>query len=113
PQHIQFASNADAMLIAPCTMNMLGKLASGITDNSVTLVCAAINREHTPVLVAPAMNATMLNQPATQRNINTLHEDGYTILNSDDGWQACGAVGKGRMLEPEALFCALTSLFIK
>ncbi len=107
PQHIKIASKADAMLIAPCTMDMLGRLANGITDDPVSLVCSAIDRTQIPVLIAPSMNVTMLNQPATQRNLKTLSEDGFTVLSSEDGWQACRAEGMGRLAEPESLLSAL------
>ncbi|MBC8202698.1 MAG: hypothetical protein H8E91_02605 [Planctomycetes bacterium] len=111
PLHIQLAEQADAMLIAPCTMNMLAKLATGITADPVTLVTSAIDRTTTPVLLAPAMNAKMYAQPATQRNIKTLENDGFTVLESTEGWQACKTIGKGRLQEPEALFDALASCF--
>jgi len=111
PLHIQLADQADAMLIAPCTMNMLAKLATGITDDPVTLVASAIDRKTTPVLLAPAMNVTMYGQASTQRNISTLDADGFTILDSESGWQACKSIGKGRLSEPETLFDALASCF--
>ena len=95
------------MLIAPCTMDMLAQLASGFANDPVSLVCSAINRTTTPVLIAPSMNVTMLNQPSTQRNIKTLSDDGFTLLSSEEGWQACRADGMGRLPEPETLFCAL------
>ncbi|MBC8200651.1 MAG: phosphopantothenoylcysteine decarboxylase [Planctomycetes bacterium] len=107
PQHIRLAKNAHALLVAPCTMNMLSKLATGMADDPVSLVLAAIDRKNTPVLLAPSMNATMLSQPATQRNIHTLKQDGFTVLESDEGWQACKTVGKGRLLEPSHLLLAL------
>lgn len=108
PQHIKLATNASAMLIAPCTMNMLAKLAHGITDDPVSLVASAIGRSSTPVMLAPSMNATMFDQPATQRNLRSLADDGFTVLDSDEGWQACRADGQGRLLETEMLFDAIT-----
>ena len=107
PQHINIASNADIMLIAPCTMDMLAKLANGHTDDPVTLVASAIDRTTTPVILAPSMNTTMFNQRSTQRNLRTLADDGFTILDCEDGWQACRAVGTGRLPEPETLLLAL------
>lgn len=107
PQHIKLASNADMMLIAPCTMDMLAKLANGHTDDPVTLVASAIDRTTTPVILAPSMNTTMFNQRSTQRNLQTLADDGFTILDCEDGWQACRAVGTGRLPEPETLLVAL------
>ena len=107
PQHIKIASDADIMLIAPCTMDMLAKLANGHTDDPVTLVVSAIDRTTTPVIVAPSMNTTMINQPSTQRNLQTLADDGFTILDCEEGWQACRAMGNGRLPEPETLLEAL------
>lgn len=109
PQHISLATKANAMLIAPCTMDMLAKLAHGFTDDPVSLVAAAIDRRSTQVMLAPSMNATMFDQPATQRNLHALAEDGFTVLDSEEGWQACRAVGQGRLLEPEMLFDAVTA----
>ena len=111
PLHIQLADQADALLIAPCTMNMLAKLAMGITNDPVTLVASAIDRSTTPVLLAPAMNVTMYSQPSTKRNIATLEADGFTILDSTEGWQACKSFGKGRLPEPKTLFEALEYCF--
>ena len=113
PQHIRLAKGADAMLIAPCTMNMLSKLAQGMTDDPVSLVASAIDRRTTSVLIAPSMNATMLAQPATQRNLDTLVEDGYEVLHSNEGWQACKTVGKGRLVEPLYLVNALNASLSK
>jgi phosphopantothenoylcysteine decarboxylase/phosphopantothenate--cysteine ligase len=107
PQHIKLATNADVMLIAPCTMDMLANLAHGHTNDPVSLVASAIDRNTTPVILAPSMNTTMLNQPSTQRNVRTLSEDGFTILDSEEGWQACRAMGTGRLPEPESLLHAL------
>jgi len=107
PQHIKLATNASMMLIAPCTMDMLAKLAHGNTDDPVSLVASAIDRRTTPVILAPSMNETMFNQPSTQRNLQTLADDGFTVLDSEEGWQACRAVGVGRMPEPESLLQAI------
>ncbi|MDP7008300.1 MAG: flavoprotein [Phycisphaerales bacterium] len=111
PRHIQLAKQADGVLVAPCTMNMLAKLATGRTDDPVSLVVSAVNRETTPVLLAPSMNVTMLEQPVTKRNILTLQQDGFTILESDDGWQACKSNGKGRLPEPESLLASFAACF--
>ncbi|HIB50903.1 MAG TPA: hypothetical protein EYO40_06460 [Phycisphaerales bacterium] len=89
PQHIKIASTADAMLIAPCTMDMLARLALGLTDDPVSLVCSAIERKKTPVLLAPSMNVAMFNQPSTQRNLQLVDDDGFKILCPGEGWQAC------------------------
>ncbi|QYK49317.1 MAG: phosphopantothenoylcysteine decarboxylase [Phycisphaeraceae bacterium] len=103
PQHISLASSADAAIVAPCTMDTMAKLASGITEDVVCLILSAIDRGKTPVLLAPAMNSVMWSQQATQRNAATLRGDGYTLVGPDEGWQACRQVGPGRMAEPEEL----------
>lgn len=107
PQHIALADRCDAALIAPCTMDMMGKLAAGRTDDVVALALSAIDRSKTPVLLAPAMNDAMWNQPSTKRNAATLEADGFTLVGPGTGWQACRHVGTGRMVEPEDLVEAL------
>lgn len=103
PQHIALARQADLAIVAPCTMDCMAKLASGRTDDVVTLMLSAIDRTNTPVLLAPAMNEVMWAQPSTQRNAAQLEADGFTLIGPADGWQACRAVGSGRMVEPEDL----------
>lgn len=103
PQHIALARGCDCMIVAPCTMDCMAKLAHGFTEDVVTLVASAIDRSTTPMLLAPAMNETMWAQPSTQRNAETLRADGFELIGPEDGWQACRAVGPGRMTEPEAL----------
>ena len=107
PQHIALARSLAAAIIAPCTMDCLARLATGRADDAVTLILSAIDRARTPVLLAPAMNAAMWAQPATQRNLATLRADGFTIVGPNEGWQACRTSGPGRMSEPEELFDAL------
>ena len=93
-------------MVAPCTMNCMAKLAAGLCDDVVTLILSAIDRTKTPVILAPAMNAQMWGQPSTQRNLATLHADGYHLIGPAEGWQACRTSGPGRMNEPEELFDA-------
>lgn len=107
PQHISLASRADAVLIAPCTMDCMARLATGRTDDVVTLLLSAVDRASTPVLLAPAMNVTMWGQASTQRNRAQLVEDGFDFVGPGDGWQACREVGTGRMSEPAAIVAAL------
>lgn len=109
PQHISLADAADLALIAPCTMDCLARLATGRADDVVTLIVSAIDRAKTPVFLAPSMNSVMLAQPATQRNLRTLIEDGFRIIGPGEGWQACRHVGAGRMSEPEEILAALAS----
>src|SRR5690606_6527709 len=107
PQHIALADAADLALIAPCTMDCLARLAGGRSDDVVTLIVSAIDRRKTPVLLAPSMNSVMWGQPATQRNLRVLEEDGFSIIAPGEGWQACRHVGPGRMAEPEELLGAI------
>lgn len=107
PQHIRAATALDAFLIAPCTMDMLAKLATGRCDDMVSLLAASIDRTRTRVLVAPSMNEAMWRQPATQRNLATLRDDGFLVLDPATGWQACRAVGPGRLPEPDDLVDAV------
>ena len=107
PQHVALATRAKAALIAPCTMDTMAKLATGRTDDVVTLVLSAVDRANTPVLLAPSMNEVMWNQPSTRRNLETVRQDGFSIVDPGEGWLACRAVGPGRMAEPEELIGAL------
>ncbi len=109
PQHISLARSCDLALIAPCTMDTLAKLATGRTDDVVSLIVSAIDRARTPVFLAPSMNDVMWHQPATQRNLKTLHEDGFRCVGPEDGWQACRTVGTGRMAEPEEILTTIAT----
>ncbi len=110
PQHIRLASGAALCIVAPCTMNTMAKLAHGLANDTVSLVLSAIHRGATPVLLAPSMNAAMWAQPSTQRNLATLHGDGFRFIGPESGWQACRTVGAGRMSEPETILAAATQL---
>ena len=103
PQHIGLATKADLCIVAPCTMDCMAKLVTGRTDDMVTLMLSAVDKTKPPVLLAPAMNEVMWAQPSTQRNAKQLEEDGFTLVGPASGWQACRAVGPGRMVEPEEL----------
>lgn len=109
PQHIRAATELDAYLIAPCTMDMLAKLATGRCDDMVSLLAASIDRAATRVLLAPSMNEAMWRQPATQRNLATLREDRFTVLEPATGWQACRAIGPGRLPESDDLVDAIAA----
>jgi len=101
--HITFAQTIDLFVIAPATANILAKLANGIADDFLTstyLACTA------PVLIAPAMNTTMRQHPATQRNLQKLRDDGVRIIEPDQGEMACGTIGPGRLSEPERIVSA-------
>jgi|KBSSwiStaDraftv2_1062776.scaffolds.fasta_scaffold247882_2 phosphopantothenoylcysteine decarboxylase/phosphopantothenate--cysteine ligase len=107
PQHISLADATDAAVVAPCTMDCMAKLATGRTDDVVTLILSAIDRTRTPVFLAPSMNSVMWEQPSTRRNLQTLLADRFQIIGPGDGWQACRHVGAGRMSEPEEIFQAI------
>jgi phosphopantothenoylcysteine decarboxylase/phosphopantothenate--cysteine ligase len=106
PQHISLARAASLAIVAPASMDFCAKLAAGMTDDIVTLILSAIDQARVPVLLAPSMNETMWQQPSTQRNIATLAGDGYRVVGPAEGWQACRAVGAGRMVEPDELLKA-------
>lgn len=98
--HIDVTRNADAVLIAPASADFISKLAHGAADDLLSAVCLA---RACPLLVAPAMNREMWDNPATQRNIAQLRRDDITLLGPASGLQACGETGMGRMVEPETL----------
>ncbi|MBL8747128.1 MAG: hypothetical protein JNK58_12335 [Phycisphaerae bacterium] len=107
PQHIALAKAADVVVVAPCTMDCLARLALGMADDVVSLVLSAVDRAKTPVLLAPSMNDTMWRQPTTRRNVEQLTKDGYQLVGPGEGWQACRTIGAGRMAEAEELFEAV------
>lgn len=107
PQHIALAKGLDLAIVAPATMDCLAKLATGRTDDVVTLILSAVDRRKTPVVLAPAMNDVMWSQPSTQRNVKQLVEDGFYLIGPGEGWQACRTVGTGRMSEPEEILGAI------
>lgn len=111
PQHISLARSAHLMLIAPCTMDMLAKLAQGRTDDVVSLIASAIDLAQQPILLAPSMNQVMWNQPSTQRNLVQLRDDGFSIIEPGTGWQACRTEGVGRMAEPDQILKVLQDQF--
>lgn len=98
--HIELARWADHILIAPATAGMIAKLTAGFADELLTTVCLA---SAAPLSIAPAMNQQMWQHPATQANVVTLKQRGTLIYGPDQGEQACGDVGPGRMLEPAKL----------
>lgn len=100
--HIELSREADAILIAPATADFLAKLAHGMASDLLSTLCIA-RRPTCPLLVAPAMNREMWESPPTQRNIELLRRDGVIILGPDEGDQACGETGPGRMVEPDVL----------
>jgi phosphopantothenoylcysteine decarboxylase/phosphopantothenate--cysteine ligase len=108
--HIELSRVADAILIAPASADMMAKLAHGAADDLLSILCLA---RECPLLVAPAMNRQMWAHPATQRNAQTLHNDGVVVLGPNAGSQACGEIGDGRMLEVSEMIEALSAFFTK
>ena len=106
--HIDLADWADAAVIAPATANVIGKVANGIADDMVSTILLAVTA---PIFIAPAMNVHMYEHKAVQRNMNRLREDGYIFIEPNEGYLACGYVGKGRLEEPEAIVDVLSAHF--
>ena len=109
--HIDLPREADAVLIAPASADFIAKLAQGRADDLLSLLCLARPREKCALWVTPAMNREMWSHPATQRNVAQLVADGAVVLGPGHGDQACGEVGDGRMLEPEAICEQVIALF--
>jgi len=106
--HIELSRSADAIVIAPASADFIAKLAHGRADDLLSTLCLA---RDCPLLVAPAMNKQMWENPATQRNIAQLNADNIGILGPDSGEQACGEIGLGRMLEAEDLLNLIQAHF--
>ena len=106
--HIELSREADAIVIAPCTAEFVAKLLHGRADDLLSTLCLA---RDCPLLVAPAMNKQMWENPATQRNFAQLVADKITVLGPGSGDQACGEVGLGRMLEPNELLACINGFF--
>lgn len=101
PEHISYADEADIMVIAPATANTISKIANGICDNLLTSVVCAFKK---PVIIAPAMNCNMWENPVIQDNIKKLSSLGYKILEPENGFLACGYDGKGRLCSLDKIF---------
>lgn len=106
--HIGLARWADLILVAPATANSLARLAHGLADDLLSTLCLAATAQ---IALAPAMNQAMWQNPATQENLQTLARRGMQIWGPDQGEQACGESGPGRMLEPEVLCGRVTTHF--
>lgn len=106
--HIELTRQADVLLIAPATANCLAKITHGIADDFISTLASA---RRCPLIVAPAMNVEMWQNPANQRNVAQLSADGVIFFGPASGEQACGEVGEGRLLEPEAIVEALGDFF--
>lgn len=106
--HIELARWAEIILIAPATANLMASLAHGHADDLLTTLCLA---SHARLFLAPAMNQGMWSHPATQDNLERLKGYGWHIVGPDDGEQACGDIGQGRMLEPETILEELIRIY--
>lgn len=104
PEHISLAEQADVLLIAPCTANVMAKLAYGMADD--ILSCTALATE-APLIIAPAMNEKMWDHPATQTNVKILHSRGAHIMEVGTGDLACGYQGRGCMAPVDTIMAAL------
>lgn len=106
--HIDLSRDCDAIVIAPASADFMAKVAHGLADDLLSTLCLA---RECPLLMAPAMNRQMWDNPATQRNVAILVKDGVTLLGPAAGDQACGEVGMGRMLEAPEILAGVMSYF--
>lgn len=104
PEHISLAERGDLFVVAPCTANVMAKMAGGLADDLLT---ASLLATTAPVLIAPAMNVHMWEHPATQQNLETLKSRGVRVVDVTEGDLACGYDGRGRMAEPETVLAAV------
>ena len=102
--HIQLSRNADLLVVAPATADLMAKMATGRADDLASTVLLATDK---PVLAAPAMNVRMWCHPATVRNLATLRADGVVLVGPNEGAMACGEFGPGRMAEPAEILAAI------
>lgn len=102
PMHIKLADEADLLLIAPATANVLAKLAHGIADDALTCIALALNPK-AKILVAPAMNGKMWSHAATQQNVSTLKSRGVEFIGPEEGMLSCGYEGLGRLWPVEEI----------
>jgi len=107
--HIQLSRQADLVVVAPATADLLARMAAGSADDLATTLLLATDK---PVLAAPAMNVRMWEHAATRRNVARLRADGVTILDPDEGEMACGEFGPGRLPEPAAIFAAIEAMLM-
>jgi len=106
--HIELARWADAVLIAPATANFIAALSQGTANDLLSTVCLATSAK---IIVAPAMNQAMWSQPATQENIQRLKQRSITVFEPDNGVQACGDIGPGRLQQPDIIVEQMGSIF--
>jgi phosphopantothenoylcysteine decarboxylase/phosphopantothenate--cysteine ligase len=109
-RHVSLADEADLLLVAPATANILGKFARGIADDALSTLYLATRA---PLLVAPAMNVNMYEHPAVQENLATLRARGAFVVEPGSGYLACGWLGKGRLAEPEEIVDAAMAVLAR
>ena len=106
--HIELSRDADLLVVAPASADLLARMAAGLADDLAATVLLATDK---PVLAAPAMNLRMWLHPATQRNVAQLKADGIRFVGPNDGDMACGEYGPGRMAEPAEILAAVETFF--
>ncbi|MFO1484815.1 MAG: flavoprotein [Verrucomicrobiaceae bacterium] len=107
PGHIQLADEADLLLIAPASANILAAMANGFANDALTAIALATRA---PILIAPAMNGKMWQHPATQKNVETLRGFGAQFVEPAEGMLACGYEGVGRLAEVETILQAVDAM---
>ncbi|WP_066776040.1 bifunctional phosphopantothenoylcysteine decarboxylase/phosphopantothenate--cysteine ligase CoaBC [Sphingomonas sp. CCH5-D11] len=105
--HIQLSRQADLVVVAPATADLLARMAAGLANDLATTLLLATDK---PVLAAPAMNVRMWLHPATRRNVDQLRADGITVMEPDEGAMACGEYGPGRLPEPAVITARIEAL---
>lgn len=106
--HIELSREADLVVVCPATADLMAKMAAGVADDLATTLLLATNK---PVMAVPAMNVKMWEHASTMRNVETLRENGVTVLHPDEGMMACGEFGYGRLPEPPAIWRAIAGHF--
>ncbi len=110
PSHIELADNADLLLVAPATANIIACFAHGLAPDLLTSIYLATLA---PVMIAPAMNTKMLEHPATRQNLSILAKRGHTLIEPDQGLLACGYEGRGKLSSVEVIVDEVVQLFAK
>ena len=110
PQHISLVERADVLVIAPATANIIGKITAGIADDFISTVVMAMKK---PVLIAPAMNENMWQNPIVQKNITTLKKLGYKFINPEKGPLACRKEGEGRLAPVERIIDEIINILTR
>ena len=108
-EHISLAERADAIVICPATANLIGKAAAGIADDLLTTVLLASHKK--PRILCPAMNTAMWENPIVKKNLETLRNLGWAVVEPESGLLACGAEGVGRLAEPADIASHIQTLF--